>query len=104
MLEPLHIRISTNMFLFDKNVGNGPLIGLLCEIRLNFLSIINLIQLINLEGCAKLGESLFCLTTVGTPTYMISTARLSGGCGVRGNYSLSRRRRGSRRFAFQQRS
>lgn len=74
------------MFLFDKDVGNGPLTRLLCEIGLNFFSIINLIQLVNLEGSAEVGESLFCLTTIGTPTYMISTARQSGG--LRGSGKL----------------
>ena len=49
ILDLLYIRVSTNMFLFDEDVGNGSLTGLLSEVSLNFLSIVNLIQLIYLE-------------------------------------------------------
>jgi len=37
------------MFLFDEDVGNGSLTGLLSEVSLNFVSIVNLIQLVYLE-------------------------------------------------------
>jgi len=87
------------MFLFDEDVGNGPLTCLFSEVGLNFRSIINLIQLVHLERGAEFSEGLFCLTTIGTPTYMISSAdqrRL-----VRGSYSLSRQQLGCRQFVFQ---
>ena len=98
ILDLLYIRVSTNMFLFDEDVGNGSLTGLLSEVSLNFVSIVNLIQLVYLEWSAEFSESLFCLTTIWTPTYMISTAHQRNR--VQGDYSLSRRRPGSRQFVF----
>ena len=75
ILNLLHIRVSTYVFLLDEDVGNSPLARLSSQIGLNFLSIIDLIQLVDLERSAKLGESLLCLTTIRTPAYVINTVQ-----------------------------